>query len=91
MLPGFAREGAMHQFTPPLSLGMEAGLLQGLGKVKGLHQERGRHGKSGVLMGSEKKVPVATDVLLSRVLQVWLRVLGERSIAQQTTSGCAEF
>lgn len=82
MLRGFAREGAVHQFIPPLSLGMGVGVLQGPGEVKGLQQECERHRKSGALVRSEKNVSVATDVLLSRVSQVLPRVLGKRSIAQ---------
>lgn len=64
MLPGFAQEEAVHQFTPPLSPGIEGGMLLGPGKVKGLQQECERHCKSGALVRSEKNVSVATDVLL---------------------------
>ena len=49
MLPGFAQEGAVPHFPPPLSLGMEVGVLPGPGKVKGLQQECERHRKSGAL------------------------------------------
>lgn len=55
----------MHRFTPPLSLAMEVGVLQGPRKVKGLQQECERHHKPGALVGAEKNVSVATDVFLA--------------------------
>lgn len=66
----------MHQFTPLLSPGMEVGVLQGPGKVKGLQQE------CEDTVRSEKDVSAATDVLLRRVVPVLLRVVGKRSIAR---------